>query len=63
MSCGGRYAPARAWSTVDALTRVNRSVGVGQVMISHTMSDLLALPAEEDRMQASQGLSTILYII
>jgi hypothetical protein len=48
---------------VDALTRVNRSVGVGQVMISHTMSDLLALPAEEDRMQASQGLSTILYII
>jgi hypothetical protein len=28
------------------------SAGVGQIMISHTMSDLLALPAEEDRMKA-----------
>jgi hypothetical protein len=37
---------------VDALTRLNRSVGVGQVMISHTMSDMLALPAEDDRMKA-----------
>ncbi len=37
---------------VDALTRLNRSVGVGQIMISHTMSDLLALQAEEDRMKA-----------
>ncbi len=37
---------------VDALTRLNRSVGVGQIMISHTMSDLLALLAEEDRMKA-----------
>ena len=35
-----------------AQPRQNRSVGVGQLMNSHTMSDLLALPAEEDRMKA-----------
>lgn len=37
---------------VDALTRLNRSVGVGQAMISHTMGDLGALPSEEDRIKA-----------
>ncbi|MFC9335257.1 ATP/GTP-binding protein [Arthrobacter sp. NPDC057009] len=37
---------------VDALTRLNRTVGVGQAMVSHTMSDLLALPAESDRVKA-----------
>ncbi|RPF27003.1 ATP/GTP-binding protein [Georgenia muralis] len=37
---------------VDALTRLNRTRGVGTAMISHTMSDLLALPAEQDRMKA-----------
>ncbi|MFV0459912.1 MAG: ATP/GTP-binding protein [Actinomycetales bacterium] len=37
---------------VDALTRLNRQRGVGMAMISHTMSDLLSLPAEEDRMKA-----------
>ena len=37
---------------VDALTRLNRQRGVGMAMISHTMSDLLALSAEEDRMKA-----------
>jgi hypothetical protein len=37
---------------VDALTRLNRQRGVGLAMISHTMSDLLALPTEEDRMKA-----------
>lgn len=37
---------------VDALTRLNRQRGVGLAMISHTMSDLLALPTDEDRMKA-----------
>ncbi|MDP9116101.1 MAG: hypothetical protein M3O28_02340 [Actinomycetota bacterium] len=37
---------------VDALTRLNRAKGVGMAMISHTVSDLLALPTEEDRMKA-----------
>ncbi|WP_239063160.1 LAGLIDADG family homing endonuclease [Streptomyces sp. SID13031] len=37
---------------VDALTRLNRQRGVGMAMISHTMSDLLALEHSEDRMKA-----------
>jgi hypothetical protein len=37
---------------VDGLTRLNRNQGVGQVMISHTMSDLEALPDASDRMKA-----------
>lgn len=37
---------------VDALTRLNRQYGVGTAMITHTMSDLAALPTEEDRMKA-----------
>lgn len=37
---------------VDALTRLNRQRGVGVAMVSHTMSDLEALPNEADRMKA-----------
>lgn len=37
---------------VDALTRLNRGRGVGMAMISHTMSDLMSLSSEEDRMKA-----------
>lgn len=37
---------------VDALTRLNRQRGVGQAMITHTMSDLEALSSEEDRAKA-----------
>lgn len=38
---------------VDALTRLNRLEGVGQAMITHTMSDLDALPTAEDRFKAA----------
>lgn len=38
---------------VDALTRLNRTKGVGQLMISHTMSDLDAIPSKEDRKKAA----------
>ena len=37
---------------VDALTRLNRTKGIGVAMCSHTMSDLMALPHPEDRMKA-----------
>jgi len=37
---------------VNALSRLNRSKGVGVAMVSHTMEDLLALPTESDRMKA-----------
>lgn len=38
---------------VDYLTRLNRLVGVGQALISHTMSDLRALPEPADRAKAA----------
>lgn len=37
---------------VDALTRLNRQKGVGVAMISHTLSDLQALPDADDRAKA-----------
>ncbi len=37
---------------VDALTRLNRQRGVGMVMVSHTMADLMSMPDEHDRMKA-----------
>lgn len=37
---------------VDGLTRLNRTRGVGLAMVSHTISDLLSLSHEEDRMKA-----------
>ena len=36
----------------DALTRVNRSKGVADIRATHTLSDLEALPTEEDRAKA-----------
>ena len=38
---------------IDALSRLNRTVGVGQLQISHTMSDLEAIPSKEDRKKAA----------
>jgi hypothetical protein len=38
---------------IDGLTRLNRTVGVGQAMCSHTMSDLLALATEAERLKAA----------
>ena len=37
---------------VDYLTRLNRTVGVGLAMITHTMKDLASLPLPEDRSKA-----------
>jgi hypothetical protein len=36
----------------DRITRLNRAYGVGQIMCTHTMRDLDALPTEEDRNKA-----------
>ena len=38
---------------LDALTRLNRAHGVGQVMITHSLADLDALPDPADRAKAS----------
>ena len=37
---------------VDSLTRLNRTIGVGQMMITHSMTDLASLAAQEDRARA-----------
>ena len=37
---------------VDQVTRLNRSFGVGQALITHTIHDLMSLPVEADRYKA-----------
>ena len=38
---------------IQALTRLNRTVGIGQLMVSHSMADFNTLPTEEDRIKAT----------
>lgn len=45
-------AAANLVDRVDALTRLNRQVGIGQALITHTLNDLLALPTEAERIKA-----------
>lgn len=37
---------------IDALTRLNRTIGVGQMMITHSMADFNALASPADRLKA-----------
>lgn len=37
---------------IDSLTRLNRTVGVGQIMITHSMADFNALASPADRLKA-----------
>lgn len=37
---------------IDALTRLNRTVGVGQMMVTHSMADFSALASPADRLKA-----------
>ena len=37
---------------IDALTRINRSLGVAQMMCTHSITDMDTLPNEEDRVKA-----------
>jgi hypothetical protein len=39
----------------DALTRLNRQIGIGQISISHTMKDLMSMPDVAEQ-QAAKGL-------
>lgn len=48
---------------VDYATRLNRTTGVGLVMITHTLKDLMALPFEEDRAKAKGFVERAGYVI
>lgn len=37
---------------IDSLTRLNRSIGVGQIMCTHSMADADTLASQEDRVKA-----------
>lgn len=47
-----RAGPAMV-DRVDSLTRLNRTQGVGQAMCTHTMSDLMSLATEAERIKAA----------
>lgn len=47
-----RSGPAMV-DRIDALTRLNRTDGVGQAMCTHTISDLMSLTSESERQKAA----------
>ncbi|WP_416445467.1 ATP/GTP-binding protein [Leucobacter sp. HNU] len=48
---------------MDALTRLNRTLGTGMAYITHTLKDADAIPSEEDRMKARGFIERAGYVV